>query len=916
MAEATYFHSTLYKFNEHARKNVITRFNEAMNDISARCWYDTNSDTFELKSPGEIGAVADEILAGVIAKYVDDEVAAAERDNREPNIERFPDSSFDDMFTSAAPETAIRSVPPLHSTPALPNLTLHLINTEDSSPALKLFRLSELPAGLLERVLANPGDPAQKRMIDTGFTCRAVCAAGSGRGEDVFNGRIGQPLPSLSQEEETAFLAQAPFQILVGTSANTEAEPKPEPEPEVRHWRFKEGHEVNFKQWLNGMGKTELYDPDERPVVPQDAARMLVSDQLPALGRVRVAKGAQALAVESEYDSGTEGPSTSKLPNFSALLGAKATGDSESESSKSAVGESSSESGEITKAGKAAFRSLLASSDTYQTSPSRQDGKSRQRVQMPLPPVVHSESATPIKHPSVDRPTPSRSAQTSDNTDSMPQADPCLHQLHSYGKEWAAVDNIGLTARPDSQALWQVEHPSKRKTPKKRRIQLVTPSLQALAPVTTGDGASIFEDTPGATLSPGSFPRLLVLRPAVKEHSSPVKLPDDDDAIVERQQSPRDERTQKKDTMGQRAPNRGKGKGSVKVKGKVQLPLPDPVPPPKKPKVSDKRKVSKPEASAATKKVKTSPKNDEQATPVPHDSLSPSDDPQFDHHQKLEDLGFASLNYHHDLSLEIRFGILLFAYMEKSIRKGSFNSSSFKPNAVQATMMCLRLTTSTADAKHMLELPDGDTPNHAHSYYEFKVRDDAGNRRSVLSSSDAKIRPSDDCDIIGKAYMHCPYRIWDAQYVLRGPPSEFAKEAVEQLLASITTSGTPPSLHAKVPHAFAVEGVLVKREFHRVFREGVRIVVTECQELYVQSLNEPSANLRAWCDGRDVMIAKQRLWWEAKIVAERVDNVGEMHELVNKMVLGMDDVGAGNKGPWEPSVLECVEEAVPQPWIW
>ncbi len=44
MTEATYFHSTLYKFNEHARRDVIMRFNEAMNDISARCWYDTNSD--------------------------------------------------------------------------------------------------------------------------------------------------------------------------------------------------------------------------------------------------------------------------------------------------------------------------------------------------------------------------------------------------------------------------------------------------------------------------------------------------------------------------------------------------------------------------------------------------------------------------------------------------------------------------------------------------------------------------------------------------------------------------------------------------------------------------------------------------------------------------------------------------------
>ncbi|KAK0270795.1 hypothetical protein LTR35_013847 [Friedmanniomyces endolithicus] len=1028
MTEATYFHSTLYKFNGHARKDVIMRFNEAMNDISARCWYDTNSDTFELKSPGGIGAVADETLAGVIAKYVDDEVAMAERDNREPNIERFPDSGFDEMFTNAAPETATHSAPPLQSTLALPNLTLHLINTEDSSPALKLFRLSELPAGLLERVLANPGDPAQKKMIEMGYTCRAVCTSGSGRGEDVFNGRIGQPLPALSQEEEAAFLGQARFQTLIGTSADTEAEPEPEPErehePEVRQWRFKEGHEVNFRQWLNGMGKTELFDPDERDIlIPQDAARMLVSDQLPALGRLRVAKGAQALAAESEYDSGREEPSTSKLPSFSALLGAKATGDSESESSENDLGEAFSESDKTTQGGKANFRSLLARNGTPQTPTSRNDGKSRHRAPVPLPPVLHLESVTPIRPLSVDESIPIRSAQTSDDTESMPRASQHLHRPQSFGKEWAAVDNIGLTARPDSQALWQVEHPSKRKTPRKRRIQLVTPSLQALAPDTTGDGASMYsgsanklsefisqfpdghgaialrnirgdaaetggssdtplwehivvraqpplgtlvddtapvsdgepvalppglgpppgrrpirdnvtewlqhsvqterhlnsiEDPPGSKQprSLGFLPGMLVLRPAAREHSSPMEQPDDDDPIVERRQSPMDERTRKKDTMGQRAPNRGKGKGSVKVKGKIQLPLPDPVPPPKKPKVSEKSKVSKPEAGAATKRSKAFPPCDVQAAAEPHDSLSPSDDPQFDHRQKLENLVFASLNYHPDVSMEIRFGMVLFAYMEKSIRKGSFNSSSFMPNAVQATMVCLRLTTSTADAKHILELPDGDSPNHAHSYYEFRVRDDAGNRRGILSSSDATVRPSDDSDVIGKAYMHCPYRTWDAQYVLRGPASDFAKEAVEQLLASITTGGTLPLLYAKIPHAFAVEGVLVKREFHRVFREGIRIVVTECQELYVQSLNEPSANLRAWCDDRDVMIGKQRLWWEAKIVAERVDDVGEIKELVDKMVWGMDDVGAGNKGPWMPSLMERMEEMAPQPSIW
>ncbi|KAK0278148.1 hypothetical protein LTR35_009471 [Friedmanniomyces endolithicus] len=43
-------------------------------------------------------------------------------------------------------------------------------------------------------------------------------------------------------------------------------------------------------------------------------------------------------------------------------------------------------------------------------------------------------------------------------------------------------------------------------------------------------------------------------------------------------------------------------------------------------RVSDKRKASKSEASAATRKVKTSPKNDQLLAGDVHDSLSPSDD--------------------------------------------------------------------------------------------------------------------------------------------------------------------------------------------------------------------------------------------------------------------------------------------------
>ncbi|TKA65923.1 hypothetical protein B0A55_09366 [Friedmanniomyces simplex] len=1013
MAEATYFHSTLYSFNEDARNEVIMRFNDAMNDISARCWYIADLDTFELKGPAEIGAAADETLAGVIAKYVEDEIATAERDNRKPKIERFADSSFEDMLTPAAHD------PNPQSAPSLPSLTLHLLNTEGSSPALKLFRLSELPAGLLERVLANPGDPTQTNMIATGYTCRAVCSDGSGRGEEAFNGRIGQALPALSQEEEDAFLAQAPFHTFFGTGSITESEP----EPEMRHWRFQEGHEVNVKQWINGMGKTELYDPNERPVMPTDAVKMLVADQFSALGRVRVPKGAQAMAAESKYDSGTEGPFTSsKMPNFSALLGARPTGDSDSESSESASEKGSSDSDETAKGGKANFRSLLASRGVHDTSPSLYDGNALRRGPVSHPPTLHSENVTPTKQLPVTRSTPVRTARNPEETETARRPSQKLPHLDSYGKDWAAVDTIGLTARPDSQALWQAEHPSPRKTPRKRRIQLATrppptqPSQSAVGsvcrylesadelsefrtPAPSGHGnvasgvvlrtpithdrsdapawenivvkaqtphgilvddtASIAGGTP-LTLPPGLGPppgRELIrgratehlqrdaqaggclisiedtlestgpspsrplgfflpsmrLRVAVTEHTPPREQPNDGDVIVERLHSPADEKTEKKYTMRQKAPNTGKvkGKGSVKAKSKVELPLPDPVPPPKKPKGSGDGKISKPRPGAGPSKTEANAFREaaagkssapaqsdaqavdsERAVDSAQRSLTPSSDLQPDrgpYVAKLEKLMADTRNRQPIFSLEIHFGILLYAYMEKSMRKGTFTEKSFRPNDVEATLLCLRLTTSTSDAKYVLELIDGASPTRAHSCYEFRVRDTAGNRRSIDCGADAGPLPSDDRDIVGSAYVHYPYRTWDAQYVLRGPPEAFATEAVAALVASVSTAIEAPSVYAKVPNmALAVEKVMIKREFYRDLEQGARIVVTEVQDLYLESLNHPKANLKATVGARDAMIRDQRLWWEAKIVATDTKDVARLQALVDMMVLNID----------------------------
>ena len=44
MVDSSYFHCTLYKFSSAAWKEIIARFNAAVQDVSARCWYDTEQD--------------------------------------------------------------------------------------------------------------------------------------------------------------------------------------------------------------------------------------------------------------------------------------------------------------------------------------------------------------------------------------------------------------------------------------------------------------------------------------------------------------------------------------------------------------------------------------------------------------------------------------------------------------------------------------------------------------------------------------------------------------------------------------------------------------------------------------------------------------------------------------------------------
>ena len=106
MADAFYFHTTLFRFNADARKEVIANFNAAIQDVSARCRYDTKQDVsfatslcrpictqadqylqmFCLTCPQHIGADANGALGKFISELVDRELGAAAAEGVRRNV--------------------------------------------------------------------------------------------------------------------------------------------------------------------------------------------------------------------------------------------------------------------------------------------------------------------------------------------------------------------------------------------------------------------------------------------------------------------------------------------------------------------------------------------------------------------------------------------------------------------------------------------------------------------------------------------------------------------------------------------------------------------------------------------------------------------------------------------------------------
>ena len=393
-------------------------------------------------------------------------------------MKRFPESSFDALAHfggsyegNALPEELTSSSALITGGPV--SITHLIIDTELSIQPVQLFRLPDLPPSFLDRTI-EPLIQRSWRAVCEGLTCRKV--RWSRRNGYVFNARTGIQLQPATAVEEGKLLELATFDILRDerdvTSLVFDEEISNQHVPS-RTWEFVDDEQPTVRQWLEGMGETKLVEPSEKPEVPKDAKKVLAGD-LKTTGRVRVAKGAPLYSDDSGSASSDDekSPTPEKSKSFNGLLRTtNQTADTESEESSSNAGSSVASS----HTEKAALHNLLPPGGIGTSQPQKQaQSASDQNALVEFsdrnsargPSIVDSEDDGK-QNPNVGFSMPGSS--TRDTAEEMFETT----HFPSFGKEFAAVDRVGLTANAASTARWESGNHHMRKP--KHKSKLVVP---------------------------------------------------------------------------------------------------------------------------------------------------------------------------------------------------------------------------------------------------------------------------------------------------------------------------------------------------------------------------------------------------------------------------------------------------------
>ncbi|KXL51414.1 hypothetical protein M433DRAFT_150719 [Acidomyces richmondensis BFW] len=352
------------------------------------------------------------------------------------------------------------------------------------------------------------------------YTCRAVPLHNT-----FVNGKVGRPFSTVNSQQQLDFLNAAHFNYLDGTAVLAT-----EPPIETKPWCFRRGEKLAVSQWLVGIGKTEQDDPEgQLQDMPRDARKMMITDRSPILGRVRVAKGtslfpAETDSAEIDCDKNWEGEKV--VGSLDYIMRRKPGGDSESEHSDSA---STSDSNAHTTG--PTFASLMQWNET--------DNKSSY-LQQASQSVERNSSVQHFNGQS------SRFMSSSRNLEARSASMMSIKKfdtLPSFGREFAIVDAIGLTANAASQAKWDLDHHELRsKAPRNKSqsalLQSQTPDSSLAptysAPMNLSRGTELYHPrleprptSPAVTLETTTEVLEPWARQIIPMHTTSVKLIDD-----------------------------------------------------------------------------------------------------------------------------------------------------------------------------------------------------------------------------------------------------------------------------------------------------------------------------------------------------------------------------------------------------
>lgn len=187
------------------------------------------------------------------------------------------------------------------------------------------------------------------------------------------------------------------------------------------------------------------------------------------------------------------------------------------------------------------------------------------------------------------------------------------------------------------------------------------------------------------------------------------------------------------------------------------------------------------------------------------------------------------------------------------------------------------------------------------AFYEWHLTDTSNHSWVVTTFDDHHFETQSTWAPVIQMFEHFPRHVWDARWQIEAFNSDVDEMSIRAMVNTISTGAQLPSLFAAVPVDLTPSRILAKREYRREHVPGVILVVTDVQDLRLESLSGAACNLKAWSASEDVMAQEGRHWWEARLDVDEailLDDPELVQDIFRHYVTQMDGVGFQNRGPW------------------